>query len=113
MCVTRKEKAIFKMADSDEFILWNKVRSDNIMGLNKWYYMLADSGYAVEITNLNVKFSSESIIKKSDKIQIDSDAISFFSFNFRKSKISKSDSIQYTKLIDFKSDMIKFSANAF
>ena len=101
------------MADSDELILWSLERSDNIMGLNKWYYMLADSGYAVEITHLNVKFSSKSIIKKSDKIQIDPDTISCISFYFRKDKILKSDSIQFTKLIGFKSDMIKFSANAF
>ena len=113
MCVTRKEKASFKMADSDEFILWSLERSDNIMSTRKWYYKLDDSGYVVEMTNLNVKFSSKSIIKKSDKIQINSDAISSFSFYFSKDKRSKSDSIQYTKLIDFKSDMVEFSVNAF
>ena len=72
------------MVDSDEFILWSLKRFDNIMKLRKWYYMLADSDYVVEITNLSVKFSSKSIIKRSDKIQIDSDAISSFSFDFRK-----------------------------
>ena len=108
---TKSNNIFFKMAENDEWILWNLQRSSSLAKLRKWYYKIEScEGYAIELLNTFIKFSSKNIIDKSSKAFITLDNLTYISFELTKIDVSNWTEIKHNNLIRFEKNKIEFNS---